>query len=436
VLRYCRAVRPRWEQPAEGPPKLRAHALPRAAELFVDAPLHLTASAHNTGGATTGISIGVGGTPVSERMIALERAELVLGGPPGSRRDDLHRIEAPFADAVRSDGANIRVAQFPAATLHAGPAMSREAAMAEDMTLLTQLLSVGSVHVNVHGRGLAEGEGALEIAIIPDAHAQAAFVQRISVRVRRAGRRPLFASPDLDPHLLQPLEDKTTLVGLVTLDVPDTEAAALAAAALERWLPMLDGDVAVGIHHRDHERRPTIRERVDLATLRAELASEIQVSISTPGRADNGFAYGRSLRTTYEPSPDDPELPTLLVYTSRPDSAARPLVLSIIGDLFARGRGTQALVGRWGRPAGLDWTPYEIACRVHERVLQRSWQTSHLRAVIEGVVWLGPALVEKIDRGALAAAADVTPLDHGLRVAVADVPAVERALEPVLRLRR
>jgi hypothetical protein len=439
VLRFRHAQRPGWQLPASGPPQLVASGISPHVELFADAPMQLVASARNSGGEARGIVVVVGGSAVAEGLVAIDEGELVLGAAPGSRDEGLTRVPLQFRDVPGDRGAAMRAARASEAILQAGPAVPLEEAMAQDPNAFRTLLGTGTVHLNVTGRAVRAGRGEVSIAIIPVEHPQAAYVKLIQLDVRAATRRPLHAKPALPPQLLEPLESRESLFGLITVDVADAEAVAIARDAFARWSPILPAGAEVTVIHGDRGRRPTVRKRRDDERFDRELATEHQVGLlameglQARRMVTHGIVFGRTLEALYRRSDADPELATLGLWSPREDEKTRQLAIEIAEHAFVRGRGTQAMVARWGwSPINLHGTPYETACDVRGGLQTRSYQTSCVRGVAEGVLWLGPALLARIDRGALEAVADVRELVHGVRVEVRDVTAVERALEPVL----
>jgi hypothetical protein len=109
----------------------------------------------------------------------------------------------------------------------------------------------------------------------------------------------------------------------------------------------------------------------------------------------------------------------------------------LVDEAMAAGAGIQAILGRWAwQPAfGADCTPYEQACGVHGQCTTlREWCTRYLHGVTDRV-WLGPALLARVDRGALSQVATLEDAGAGARVELQEGRALadlERALEPIL----
>jgi hypothetical protein len=153
-----------------------------------------------------------------------------------------------------------------------------------------------------------------------------------------------------------------------------------------------------------------------------------------------GFEFGGTLHGPR--SDDDPELPTLQLRvglrgrTDEGDVVAR--ARDLVDDFVRRAKCAQAFLARWKGDAsvGLDATAYERACGVHGIcTLRRSWGTRFLRAVSLDGLWLGPALLARLDRAALDAVASVVPVGDALRVLPREgvtLDALEAALSPLL----
>ena len=437
VLRFRLAERPAWEVPRTGPPRFEASAFAPAPALFVGAPLHATATARNAGGAMRGLSVVVRGSALDRGLVAIDGGELLVGRP--ARRNDGTTNHQPLAFVEeRVDGSIAFVARVPDAVVPAAPSASLEQVGPRAPPAYFEALAAGQVHVNVRGRGLVEGTGALEIALVPHEHRDAAFVVPTPIEVRRAGWRPLRALPGLAPRQLEELQARDTLFAMVTLDVPTAEAAIIAADALAKWAPLLKvGRVQVTRFPAIAGKAPKTRatKKIDVEKLRPAFGEETLVELATDG--NDGFSFGRSLYHALRPSTSDPDLPTLAFWLSAKERAvhelahARELAVAIVDDAFVRGKGTQAIVARAGRmfSSTLDLTAYETACGIGGQcTLRKSWQTRWVRTIAPGTLWVGPALAGRVEVGAAA----WSPIGEGHRAVVEDVGAIEQALADVL----
>jgi hypothetical protein len=94
------------------------------------------------------------------------------------------------------------------------------------------------------------------------------------------------------------------------------------------------------------------------------------------------------------------------------------------------------LIGYWGRLPRPESTLYETMCNVHGQcTLQHSWLTRFLRGVTRDSTWLGPELVSRIDRAALASVATLEDSKDGVRFQLrpeATLDELEQVLADVL----
>jgi hypothetical protein len=445
-LAFRQRERPAWEEPAEGLPRLRT-LWEQAEELHgheapADAVVPLVAAVggevqgglttRNLGGAGRGLRVEVESAP---GLVQWERAELVLGLPQAGDRAAAALVPTEAGWAAEFPEAAIPPGQADAAALPVGPGALRRAMAAQFAT---------QVHANVHGRGLAPGRGALTVRLAPLDHPGQGTHWTVPLELRTTEGRPLRAPATLPPQALEPLESDAVLVALVVVE-PDRVVAAARAlgaavaahlptrgkAALVRF-PQPTGPLAAGRPRQSRPKAQGVLDGKPWAKALDELgAAWSQVGLEWPGGLfRRGPSTGISVGQGILPSPGSVSAVAVgLVGGEGADEA----VARAIDGLAAGGGLHQALLTRWGAPASLEATPYELAVGVHGQcTLERSWVGRWLRAVGAGRLWLGPALQQHVALDALRAVAEVEQQGEVLAVAVEDVGAVERALEAVL----
>jgi hypothetical protein len=183
----------------------------------------------------------------------------------------------------------------------------------------------------------------------------------------------------------------------------------------------------------------------DSDQLLLRLFQDGQVADEEAPRGVDGFAFGGSLiRSMVEATGGEShELPTLRLVVSLEGRTDVPLLLDrargIVDDFVRRARCAQAVLMRC-RPSSVAWTldhsAYETACGIHgQHTLHREWCTRFLRGVSADGIWLGPELLARIDRDALAALCRLEPIGETVRAVLRDgatLDALEGALAPVL----
>jgi hypothetical protein len=275
-------------------------------------------------------------------------------------------------------------------------------------------------------------------------------------------RRPLRAPVDAPPAALRPLEERTTLFGLMSSPRPSAEVAPIAAELIERFAPRFpsEGECSITVFRQEGKPgsgKPRLARFWTSARwkkLKDELATERLVSLAIHptggefgpgGRRDpiGGFSFGGSI-IGHPILPPAPEVSTLVLCVEARDEAvvagAREELRALIEEFRSRAGLLQACIGRWGRLQWLtlDSTIYELACGVHGQcTLRPEWQTRWLRAVTGDLTWLGPELASHLsERTALEEAAALTTAGDGtLRLeprAGVDLDRLEQALADVL----
>lgn len=429
TLRFRLRERPAHERKLDGPPSLEAHASVPAVELAVGDGLRLGYGARSIGGPGRGLSVVVWGEALDLGLLAIDRLELLVGDVRAGAR---HEVAEP--ERAGSDGGPCLVLERPEQLLPAGSAMPFGFVPGVDVAAMMNAMAAGSVHVNVVGRVLAPGRGALHVGFVPhDDRERGQTSMTTDVTVGPALRRPLrFAEPPLgaSSHLLRPLAGDTHLSALVVL----ADRAAGAAWA-RQWLDDApEGDVQLAVFRADPGKRPKTRQgplRRLRRAVEADMVHELTVQLSAPGWS---LTFGTGALAHRE----ERRVPCLHVTTTRLDR--RTPFRDRIDEAVSSGLVLQAALYRSGaEQGGPDVTAYEVACGApYGATTARAWCERWVRVPGDLGLWLGPTLLERLDdpsRGALAEIAALDPIGEHVRVRLrdrADLDALERALAAVL----
>jgi hypothetical protein len=451
VLRFRKEARPAYEQAASGPPRFVTAAWSPTAELPVGGALHVGASARNEGGASRGLLVVVHGEAIEVGLVSPERAQVVVGVP---NKGGLV-VEQPLAPRTNKNGKPGFGAEFPELLLPAGNAGGMEALAGLGPREMVNRMFASNVHVNVHGRAVSAGKGALIVSFVPLGHPEPQFQFHYSVDLSVAGaaRKPLRAQTDANAWLA--LEKPDTLVVLAASTLDARDAAPLAAEALMQWRAFWAQDLVLScaIHERSGVERPVKPRSVKLPVAKIEkgaawkkLRAAFETAARVSGRSievgrmsGEGFDFGGYLLA--KDRKEDPDLATLRLSVDlrgrRSHAAEMVTRARSIVDAFVRnGRCSQAFVARWQTGSVFDATPYETACGVHqEATLRRSWGTRFLRGVSADGMWLGPDLLARIDARALEPLVSSERVGEALRIVPREgvtLDALEQVLAPIL----
>ena len=405
----------------------------------------------NEGGRSKGLRIEVGGSAIDGGLVLPERVQLAF------RADGHHAyVEAPVSRAGAAYAATFDEFTVPAAPAGGQEAFIEAARKGARSVIDLQWRSV--VYANVFGRALVPGAGDVAIAFAPlDAPAMGQVIDA-RVRVAPAPRRPLRATLTEYGSALRDLEQPRSVFALAVLSMPQAEAAPIAAEILLRIAELFPetGSFSWGSYRGtvDEPLKPRSGTTKAARFFRGAswekvcgfFAEDNHVSAwreagdLPTSRTQDGFAFGIGILRNERAG--NPELPVLAFSVDlagrAEDDAARVLevVKAAIDEVVLRARAPQALVARWVSPWGCDATPYEYACGIHGQcTLARSWALRFLRGVSADAMWVGPALLARIDRAALARVATLTPVADTLRVELstaATLDDLERALAPIL----
>lgn len=253
-------------------------------------------------------------------------------------------------------------------------------------------------------------------------------------------RRPLRSHAQAGDEELRQLEPDEGALALISFDVPRAEAALLARSTVERlalfgssdeplWLTVFRRDG--GTPQQENATALDFHNSVRWKRLCKQLVEEAYVTAAVAG---SGFEFGTSL--VPQADVDDPQLPTLALRFGVADTTTLVRLEQTLDGLMLRGRGVQAVLGRWIDGGGIQRTTYERICGIQgPHTLRRSWLTRYLRGVDHGPLWLGPDLVERVgDLTPLFATATVTVLGEGLKITPnpARLDELEHALAAIL----
>ena len=455
TLRFRRAVRPAYEEPAEGPPRLITPPMAMDRDLSIGEEMHLNVSARNEGGAARGLSVVVHGEAIDGQLIEPVRLTLVTG-----RADERKTTEQAFARRTMDNGRAGFVAALPDFALPPGHAGGLAPLADVGVEKMIALQYASRVDVNVHGKALVPGASQVFVSCVPHQAREAQAHALFRLTIAKTPRTPLGAVAS--PAVYVGLETREAIVAYAVSTLEQREAAALAATAIERlselWPagPPLSGAISEpsGLSRPSKPRQATLRVegfarsagwkklRAALATARVVQARRDREGpdISFQKRySGDGFAFGGAHYPREDAS--DPELPTLRLgldlrgLSDAPAALAR--VTAIVEEFATRAKCAQAFVARWTAwGAALDSSPFEGAYGVTGvYVFRRSWATRFLRGVSADTMWLGPELLARIDRAALETVAVVEPVGELSRIVLREggsLDALERMLAALL----
>ncbi len=158
-FRFRHAVRPAYEQPAEGPPRFGSSPEMIAQSLAVGGELHLSYVPRNYGG------------PVRNFYVALHRSAIEAGLVDADKVrvspwKSQAVLEARTVRRTTPDGKAALIADFPEGTLPASSAGDMEALAGPDLRQFERFMS-SNVMVAVSGKAIAPGEGELYVSLVP-----------------------------------------------------------------------------------------------------------------------------------------------------------------------------------------------------------------------------------------------------------------------------
>ncbi len=470
TLRFRAKERPAYEVPAAGPPVFEVHQPYGEGRhaLAVGDELRLPFAAKNVGGAARGLTLTVWGSAVTKELVAVERFEVLLGNVLAGAKHTTHVPEA----RVSKDGERLLVVDLPDAELTAGTAMP-VFSPGVDVRRAMDAWQRAMVHVNVVGKVVSPGEGAVQCGLVPRENRDGAWAGSYALTVDPPFARPLRAAldeamPGGISHLLRPLSGTRYLTTLVAIDAPRAEAASFAREALTLLRDTLGdggGEVSTATYRKDPGARPksgkgkakSLLFGKRLEGLVDAMVNESQVDVTVydgpafdPETGPRPAVFGLTFGTTVLPDREEARVPTLSLWfdteaASVPRAHREKVVEELRAGLVAlvdramAQKGVQASLFRVGAPSSMGATAYETACRQPHAVgTQRAFVTRYLRVPGNVATWLGPSLVGHLGEGArdgLARVGEIAPCGGGLRVTLrepARYPELEAALAPLL----
>jgi hypothetical protein len=459
---FQHAVRPRYEQPAEGPPRMQTFPAMISQSLAVGGVLHLSHVTHNDGGPVRNFYVAVHGSAIEAGLVEVEKIRIMSGLRPERGGAD---FEAQTVRRTTNEGKAALVADFPEGTLPASNAGGTEALAGLGPKESLERFMRSNVSVTVSGKAISAGEGELYLSVVPREAREHAGHAGFRLTVVPTPRKPLRGKVEDLTHYL-PVFTPDALVALAVSTLEKEEAAPIAAEIVERWsklwppeaklqATLFDGGLAT---RRSKPRTATLTvgklaKNATWKKLRAAFATancvgaepKIEPMFSDRLRGGNGFGFGgRLVEPFVQPvTAEDRDAPTLRLIvmirgrTDVPEVVGRARAL--VDEFVKRARCCQAVLTRCSPGRGtylLDHSPYEDVCGIHgQYTLHRRWGTRFLRSVGADGIWLGPNLLARVDRRALESLCDAESVGDTLRLVLhegATLDALEGALAPVL----
>lgn len=458
-LRFRLAVRPSYERPAEGPPRLTGIQIMVPISLAVGGALRARGTARNEGGAGRSFYVVAHGPAIDAGLVEAEKVHVTPGrGPHGAGAV----LEAPAQRTQLPDGRPCFLADFPEGQIPASNAGGIQALAGLDFKETIELQMKAQIETVVVGRAVARGAGDLIVSLVCREAREHPAHHGYTVTVAPTTRRPLRGKSE-DPSDYLPLSSPEAIVALAASTLSRAEAASIAVETVETWSHLWQGQFTLeaaifGAGRPKKPGRATLKadpltkgapwRKVRTAFSEANCVGaehKVQRTLGEAPRGVDGFAFGGSLiRSIVEATGgESPELPTLrLVVSLEGRTDVRELLdraRGIVDDFVRQARCAQAVLMRC-RPGGVAWnldrSEYETACGIHGlHTLHREWSTRFLRGVSADGIWLGPELLARVDRDALAALCHLEPIGETVRAVLRDgatLDALEGALAPVL----
>jgi hypothetical protein len=468
ALRFRPAEVPEHERPATGPSRFGARSWNNRTLGALGDSITLHACVHNAGGPSRGLSFIVHGPAVEAKLIEPESAALCS--------QQAWTEQLSFARKTLNNGREGYVADFVDYAIP--PAIGRDFTKPDgvspedwirklqqdgvDLLRHQQRCMTSDISGRVTARAASVGTAPVYLSFVPieAREGQFHFGEEITIITRH---RPPLRATTHDAQSLSDLQTPDVLVAFAVSTLERSDAAVLAADAIERWATVWpEGELTsaiffdcVGGPPRKPKTSPLHTKAFATSAawrkLRTAMASERRVSARGDLRHERGqagsardacgFEFGSGIGVMT--SATDVELPTLRLTVDlrgRTDGEALyQMALSVVDDFVVRAKCAQAFVARWGRAGGIESTPYESVCGVSGQcTFRRSWQTRFLRAVSADGMWLGPALMERVDHQGLERVAVTKPVGETLHVVLREgrsMDELEQILAPILASR-
>lgn len=438
VLRLRKAQRPEYERVGTEPSHFVPYACSTDHVMEVGQELRAGFSVRNEQRASRGLSIVMLGPALERGLVRLRHAQLVIGEVGNTRVFP----EATFAEHSDVQGRRIWVAEFPELELPAGPPSTSFSGELIPSAAGMAAMQRAQIHANIHGDALAAGAAEFLIGFVPHEArdtGQSGFSS--AVEVRPVARKPLRAAPG---GSFTELDQRAVLFGLVSCSGESRAMAELAAELAEHWLRALPNyaesakcrfhlslaDSEAGVVSGSSQAPGLFRAKRLRGWLdEPSLVDGVTIELESPRpagrsfhRSNDGFEFSSEHGRFRSADPGDKKCPTFCfwMYThghcDETVSVAELTLTKLVSAVFARGQGIQGLTGQWGTRPRAESTLYETLCNVHGQcTLQHSWLTRFLRGATSSSTWLGPELVSRVDRAALARVATVDDTSYGVR---------------------
>jgi len=436
-----------------GPTRFVATGPVSAQDQAVGGPFCVGATVRNAGATSRGLTVTIRGSAIERGLVVIERLELVRDG--GGSDVDVEEFAAPPPHE------GTIVARCPGYTITGAETVGPAVSALVDL----EIMRATTVHVKLRGRGVVVGVGDVTITVEPDEASAGAATTRREARIVPSPRIPRHGA-EPDPMRYRVLEESSRIELFAAFDGDREAAATAAAAAIERcsvhWpagtkvAASIDAGVDAANPRSTGRRRSFDVERMATSgswkKLRAELANALHVhgELHRPGDPAGcwrlgGFTFGGSRFGSRTEADADLALLRIAIDIQgmAPADVDRTVasVRDIADELVGRSSCAQAFVARWGAEAHIhyDATAYERCCGIGGTLMaRRSWATRFLRGVSRDAMWLGPALVARVDTAALRAIAESTNVGSSVRVVLrpdATLDALEASLDPILPTR-
>jgi len=426
-------------------------------EAYVGDPVALSAVAHNTGGASQGITIVIWGPALDQEMVDPTHVTVTSGLPEAG-----HVVEANL-EATPGETGTLRIATLGEIALPeglAGPAAAFDAASGHYELGMKAWLRT-RIQASMETPALRADSADLHIGLVPAANPDAGQTSwTIQLQIAPKPRRPL-RYVEGNAAFLRQLEVPRTLLALIALGADQATCAAVSGEAFERWSAVINpagkgnyetmlssaSDFGLQASRLPAREIPNGRRWHEICAV-LEKCDKFSATLHTqPFKGDifperpHGFAL--HVAQVLRVSGSDEVAPQLALWMyieemepQKVKDATRELV-NIVDDVMARANGLQAFVARWDWSPGdnVNVTPYEEACGIEGGTTGQAWCSRYLRGTSE-TIWLGPAMLSQLSSAeALEAIAEVKPVSNGLRVSLrseTNLDDLERVLLPLL----
>ena len=412
-------------------PRFEPGAWTPALTLSVGEPLRWASAVRNAGGPARGIALEIWGSAIDGGSVQLRRAVCAVV------RGD-HDVERAVRDLEVQHGR--ATATFPEMTV---PSPSKRVTAPQVMMI-------------VEGQAIGEGAVDLSIRVEPMKAPGKDITQHVRLSIGPALPRPLKAPDATAAQALRDLQEPSTLVAVVAMNLSQSRAAVECGDALGQWIHLLAGGKRASFSTttyatgRPQSGRFSTRDLPDgepWKTVERAIResggvyAQTRMDLKAPDAAEAVMAptHGFAFHVSHLPRDIAALSPHLALWfdvrgrKSDEIERVKASLAALVDNLVRSGHVHQAFLARWNwRPSlTLHATPYELACGVHGQCTTRhDWVNRFLHAVSEDV-WLGPSLISRIPGFQTPAGTTRQPLGDAVRIACRDAAAVS-ALEQAL----